>query len=319
MIPKVVSAISIFWVVGVCGATGPTQLNPSTKPPPSATPSVSQASPLASNSGLVGSHGRVSPPSSATLHPKPASIAVGAGTPHKPQTIGTSGAATSNVAVNSTLRVAAAGVPSQTGKQHFMHLPLSATSLTSTAKPSVPQNNASAGGKPIAQQASGSTSTSVRNTQASRRTTSVSGVQNGQPGGGIPPVPPAAGTRNKEPKEPGITAAHAPSVTTRPVVQKPGSQPPKPLNENVARNRPRTQRIVSQTFSEGPLNDFRLVKPTPRRRNEGIYLYVDEKDIPFFPGPLNEPPLSVFVYRMPPELPRTIPRLPPILRMRPAE
>ncbi|XP_037525083.1 putative uncharacterized protein DDB_G0290521 isoform X7 [Rhipicephalus sanguineus] len=274
MIPKVVSAISIFWVVGVCGATGPTQLNPSTKPPPSATPSVSQASPLASNSGLVGSHGRVSPPSSATLHPKPASIAVGAGTPHKPQTIGTSGAATSNVAVNSTLRVAAAGVPSQT-------VPLSATSLTSTAKPSVPQNNASAGGKPIAQQASG--------------------------------------TRNKEPKEPGITAAHAPSVTTRPVVQKPGSQPPKPLNENVARNRPRTQRIVSQTFSEGPLNDIRLVKPTPRRRNQGIYLYVDEKDIPFFPGPLNEPPLSVFVYRMPPELPRTIPRLPPILRMRPAE
>lgn len=338
-------------MVGVCGATGTTQLNPSTNPPHSGASNVSRATGPASSTSLPASHVRVSRNAGTSPQPERGIVVVATGTTRNAVTAGTSGSGTSSVPGNRDLGVTTVGASSHTGTARSPVIAGSGTSnvrgstdlgVTTTGVSSHTGATVSQGaagtrqsgtsGTPVnsppgaanggAASPAGSTSTSVRNQQASGATTSASAAHHGQPSGALPSVPPRAGTSNRPPKETGSSGAPAPSLLTNhtaPAVGKPGSPPPSPLNQNMTAARPTSQRLESAISSATPLNDARLVRRPPKRGNEGIYLSVSEQDIPFFPGPLNEPPLSVFVFGMQPGLPTRAPRLPGILRMPPAE
>uniref|UniRef100_A0A224YD55 Mucin 5ac n=1 Tax=Rhipicephalus zambeziensis TaxID=60191 RepID=A0A224YD55_9ACAR len=271
MVPKCASAAFIFWVVGVCGDTGPTQLNPSSGAQNLSRRATSDPLTRGSASGpeLRVARGEVSLPSRGATGPRVEIL--GAGTPH-------------------------ASTDSSTSR--------SPSSVNRETRPT--QDQPTSGARHVSEHARGSTGTSLN----------VPPAQHGHPGGGVATGSTATGPINRGPEETGTRVAEAPSLPsspTMPAVRKPGSQPP--LNQNVTRQRPRNQTIASGISSEGPLNDYRLVKPIPKTGNEGIFLPVREQDIPFLPGPLNEPPLNVFIFRRDPAAPRRTPRLPAILRM----
>ncbi|KAL1478909.1 hypothetical protein MTO96_052275 [Rhipicephalus appendiculatus] len=304
MIPKVISTVSICWVIGVCGATRPTQLNPNTpRHPPwnaGAINSATSEEPGRASSGLGLGSTPVSSNSGATLNPViPAPSVSGA----------------LNIPGNTDFNATTAGGSSRTGTS----VNQGGTGISPSGTSRTPANLESGAATDGVASSTGSTNTSVRNPQASGPTTNAPSAHQGQPTRGLP-VPPAAGTSNRLPTETGSSGSPAPSLPTTPttpVVGKPGSPPPPSLNKNTTGARPTSQKIESQIA--GPLNDPRLVRRLPKRRNERIHLYVNVEDIPFFMGPLNEPPLSVSVFGMRPDVPRRPPRLPAILRMPLAE
>ncbi|XP_075727828.1 uncharacterized protein LOC142768995 isoform X2 [Rhipicephalus microplus] len=141
----------------------------------------------------------------------------------------------------------------------------------------------------------GSTIISTVNPQASGSTSNTSAIGHGQPSGGLPSGP---------------LATALPVSHSGPVSGKPATPKPLPINKNMKKTLPKTKK-------REPLNDHQLLRQLPKKRNERIFLVFQEQDIPFLVGPLNEPPLSVSVFRTQPGIPRKPPTLPRILRMRP--
>uniref|UniRef100_L7LYB5 Putative mucin-5ac n=1 Tax=Rhipicephalus pulchellus TaxID=72859 RepID=L7LYB5_RHIPC len=267
MIPKVISAISICWVVGVCGATGPTLLNPHS-------------------------------------------------TTRKPAIPGASVSGASNVPGNTDSGVTTAGGSSHTGTTTNQG-GTSTSPFGNSRTPVIPPPGAATAGAPAPTEHASTVASTSSSPSLANRPSSPTQDQPMISAGHL--VENATGASNRQPTESGSSGAPEPShptIPTVPVVGKPGSPPPSPLNKNTTRARPTSQRIVSRISSVVPLNDPRLVRQLPKRRNEGIYLFFNEQDVPFFPGPLNEPPLSVSVFRMHPGVPSRAPRLPSILRIR---
>uniref|UniRef100_A0A131YR93 Pancreatic trypsin inhibitor n=1 Tax=Rhipicephalus appendiculatus TaxID=34631 RepID=A0A131YR93_RHIAP len=300
MITKVISAISICWVIGVCGATRPTQLNPNSTRRNEARTGTSPLNP--SNLGLGTSPQRVPLNSAAPRQPPCNAGIISSATSEQP------GRTSSGLGLGST------PVSSNSGATLNPVIPAPSVSGALNIPGNTDFNATTAGG-------SSRTGTSVNQggTGISPSGTSRTPA-NLESGAATDGVASSTGTSNRHPNETGRSGSPAPSLPTTPttpVVAKPGSPPPPPLNKNTTGARPKSQRIESQIA--GPLNDPRLVRQLPKRRNQGIRVYVHVQDIPFLIGPLNEPPLSVSVFGMRPDVPRRPPRLPAILRMPLAE
>uniref|UniRef100_L7M124 Putative glycoside hydrolase n=1 Tax=Rhipicephalus pulchellus TaxID=72859 RepID=L7M124_RHIPC len=301
MIPKIISAISICLVVGVCGATGPTLLNPHRARRNETRSGISSLN--STNLGLGLTTVRVSP-NSAPRQPPRNTGAIRSGTSVAP------GHTSSGLRLGSTPVSSNIGATANQGGTGTSPFGNSRTQVN-------PQSGAATAGATSPTEHASTVASTSSSPSLANRPTSPTQDQPIISAGHL--VENATGASNRQPTESGSSGAPEPShptIPTVPVVGKPGSPPPSPLNKNTTRARPTSQRIVSRISSVVPLNDPRLVRQLPKRRNEGIYLFFNEQDVPFFPGPLNEPPLSVSVFRMHPGVPSRAPRLPSILRIR---